>query len=41
VGDDVVQFAGDAYPLLADLLPGALGLGGSLARSACSASPAM
>ncbi len=31
VGDDVVQLAGDAYPLLADLLPGALGLGGSLA----------
>ena len=31
VGDDVVQLAGDAHPLLADLLPGALGLGGSLA----------
>ena len=31
VGDDVVQLAGDAHPLLADLQPGALGLGGSLA----------
>ena len=31
VGDDVVQLAGDAHPLLPDLPPGALGLGRSLA----------
>ena len=31
VGDDVVQLAGDAHPLLPDVLPGAFGLGGSLA----------
>jgi hypothetical protein len=30
VGHDVVQLAGDAYPLLPDTLAGAFGLGGSL-----------